>query len=241
MVAYTREDVLGLLDRCAEEYVFPMLDNGYVYPADARLTAYRDEARWALIIEVLGFNPRAGGHNGISDTLYCFGNCLPPAPSGIFPAGALADDVFVTGDGPEDPTFEEEFGEHVRESARMVCVRGRMVPLNLRPEILRDKGIEPEEPPKVHGAELLRYLVTEHRELLLATDRELRRWIPPGLPLVLRLDEWHHPDIAGGEQPGGSPTFRMVADVLVSGDPSRYHPTYAPNTHWSNWPEGGSL
>ena len=32
-----------------------MLDNGHVYPVDARLSAYRDEARWVLIIEVLGY------------------------------------------------------------------------------------------------------------------------------------------------------------------------------------------
>ncbi len=63
---FSSEEILSQLDKCAAEFTFPMLDNGYVYPVDSRLSAYRDEARWVLIIEVFGFNFRGGGHNGIT-------------------------------------------------------------------------------------------------------------------------------------------------------------------------------
>jgi hypothetical protein len=33
---------------------FPVLDNGYVYPVDVRLSAYADGCRWALVVEWLG-------------------------------------------------------------------------------------------------------------------------------------------------------------------------------------------
>src|SRR5690348_13333200 len=76
MAHYTAADILEQLDGHAAEYTFPMLDNGYVYPADVRLSAYRDERRWAILIEVLGHFYRSGLPDGISTTIYRFGNCL---------------------------------------------------------------------------------------------------------------------------------------------------------------------
>jgi hypothetical protein len=49
-----------------------MLDNGYVHLVDSRLSAYRDNERWAIVIEVIGFNYRGGGSNGIDNCLYIF-------------------------------------------------------------------------------------------------------------------------------------------------------------------------
>jgi len=77
---YSAKDILKQLDKCAEDYTFPMLDNGYIYPVVSRVSAYRDEKRWALIIEVVGFNYRGGGHDGISNCLHVFGNCLEFEP-----------------------------------------------------------------------------------------------------------------------------------------------------------------
>lgn len=34
---YTEAEILAQLDACAGTFVIPMLDNGYVYPVDARL------------------------------------------------------------------------------------------------------------------------------------------------------------------------------------------------------------
>jgi hypothetical protein len=54
------EDVLAVLDKCAEDFTFPMLDNGYVYPAAARLSVYSDATDWAIVLETFGYSPRAG-------------------------------------------------------------------------------------------------------------------------------------------------------------------------------------
>jgi hypothetical protein len=56
------------------------LDNGYFYPVTARLNVFRDDTHWALIIEVVGFNYRAGGHNGIYNALHCYGNGINTKP-----------------------------------------------------------------------------------------------------------------------------------------------------------------
>ena len=52
--------MLDVLDACARVFTFPMLDNGYVYLAATRLSAFGDGKDWALVIEVAGYSPRAG-------------------------------------------------------------------------------------------------------------------------------------------------------------------------------------
>lgn len=236
MAAFTSSDILKQLDACARAFTFPMLDNGYVYLADTRLTAYRDETRWALVIEVLGYGAREGGHDGMNNALYCFGNCL-----GRPPGTANGDFLALTGDAPDAPTFTEDFSTVVRASARSLLIRGREVPLDLSPESLAAHGVNLVEPPHVTGADLLRRLVPEHRPELLASEAELRQRVPADLPQLLRLDGWRHPDLAANELPSASPTFQMIAVALESGDPRRYQPAEPPNTHWRYWPEGGSL
>ena len=51
--------VLGVLDSCAQSFSFPMLDNGYIYPAGARLSVFGDREDWAIVIETFGYSPRA--------------------------------------------------------------------------------------------------------------------------------------------------------------------------------------
>jgi hypothetical protein len=39
----SKGDILRQFDGAAQRFTFPMLDNGYVYPVDVRLTAFRDD------------------------------------------------------------------------------------------------------------------------------------------------------------------------------------------------------
>ena len=233
--AFTTNEILAQLDRCAAEFTFPMLDNGYVYLADVRLEAYRDEARWAMVIEVVGFNIRAGAHDGINNCLHLFGNCLKRPPG-----TANEDFLHLTDDGADEPIFVEDSLDIVRPEAKAIYVRGQEVEFTLDTSEFAKHGIDLESA-EVHSHELLRLLSGQHRARFFATEEELRDRIPPDLPMVLRLDEWHHPDLAGGDLPSRSETFQTIAEVLVTGDPARYRPAKTPNTHWRHWPEGGTL
>jgi hypothetical protein len=209
-------DVLAQLDAAAEDNVFPDLGHGYNYAVDARLHGYRDDARWALIVETLGYSPRSGN---LVDILHVFGNCLTEGEPG-YDNGDFLDRV-DNWDDVEDPEEPEMYG------GGPVVVRGQAI------TVVGEPGEE--------LVDVLRRLVPEHRELLLANETELRRRIPLDLPEVLRLDQWYHPDPIEGPPPSESETFRQIADLLVTGDLSRYTPSTPPNTHWSNWPESGSL
>jgi hypothetical protein len=214
---FTEGDILTQLDERASNFRFPVLDNGYCYPVDVRLRAFRDATRWIILIEDVCYSPRAGA---LGDQLYLFGNCLHRSAKGDddeYQYVVLADEY----ESDSEP-------EHAREGLREILVRGAPVTL----EAHADPG---------PFFELFRSLTPRARELLFASESEVRARVPPDVPEVLRLEEWHHPDVVGGARPSESDTFRAIARVLVTGAPDEYRPTKAPNTHWSNWPGGGQL
>ncbi|WP_194897430.1 DUF7003 family protein [Catenulispora pinisilvae] len=104
---------------------------------------------------------------------------------------------------------------------------------------VRGRDLPVQASPGEYFAEVVRELVPEHRDLLLADESELRALIPPDLPEILRLEAWHHPDVLV-ERPSREETFQLIAKVLDSGNAHDYRPSQAPNTHWSNWPESGN-
>ena len=106
--------------------------------------------------------------------------------------------------------------------------------------IVRGMPVDVAAQPGEELVTVFRRLVPEHREALLAVEDELRRRVPADLPEILRLEEWSQPDLFV-TRPSESETYRQLADVVAAADPSRYSPTEAPNTHWSNWPASGSL
>ena len=137
-------------------------------------------------------------------------------------AGATENDKYIdAGDILIDEETETITGASIRDSS----VR---VPL-LEPDPRPDLGLDPVFRTAVA-------LTEKYREQLLAQPAEMARFFPAGLPTqILALDQWHHVDVNADELPSESETFRLLADVIASGDASRYRPTLAPNTHWSNW------
>ncbi|HEY4064169.1 MAG TPA: hypothetical protein VGM30_19820 [Puia sp.] len=235
-MVYSTADILLQLDQCAGEFTFPMLDNGYVYPVSSRLTAYRDENRWALIIEVFGFNVRAGGHDGIDNCLHIFGNCLP-----FEPGTNNSNFLYVTADSGEGPTFDEEYGNTLNPGIGNMLLRGQTIPVSSDPAFYRLRGIEPEDPSNIRIWEYLRAIKDNYEQAFLATEEELRVRIPADLPQAMRLMEWFHPDLAAEEKPSECETFQMIAKVLETGAVSWYRPTLPPTNAWKNWPDGGTL
>lgn len=215
-MSYTREEILWQLDDCAARFVFPMLDNGYVFPVDSRLRVFRDQGRWAIVIECLGYSPRSGG---LQNCLHLFGNCLKRAP------GTANEDFLFPIEGElEDP----ENPEFLQSGVDCLKIRGKEIQIEAGQEARRH-------------IDVFRDLVPDNRDLLFATEEEIHARLPPDLPQVLQLEAWNHPDLSVGERPSQSESFRQLAELLATGDLTRYRPTLDPNTHWSNWPDGGAL
>jgi hypothetical protein len=237
--------ILAILDACCDAFTFPMLDNGYVYPCAARMSLFRGASDWAIVIETFGFSPRAGlpdtsvstfasrlhARNTPDDYVSreAYERYLSTHPHNEFRS------VFPIEDGP---WIQDEL---VVPDVANVLVRGNAVAIPPR-GVYANHGIVLEDPNEIQVFELCRYLASIARDAVLATPAERRISVAPEMTELLVLDEWHHPNVVDDEErPSGSETFRQLAEVLVTGDASRYRPTRPPNTHWSNWPDGGTL
>lgn len=236
--------VLAVLDSCAKAS-FPMLDHPYVYLAATRLSVFGDGADWALVIEVFGYPPRLGVPELRVAT---FGSRLLRDPSRRF-VTAVAHQKYLQmrpydesrGFYPieDEGWIEPEEAGAVATDVTHLSLRGLRVALP-SPATYDAAGIELIDPPRVRIFELCRALAATHRSLVLGTDDERRASVPPELPELLVLDEWHHPDLVS-VLPSQTETFQQLAAVVLAADPEPYQPTKPANTHWSNWPEGGIL
>lgn len=230
------KDILKQLDKCAQEFSFPMLDNGYVAPAGTEMSIYRDENRWVIIIEVIGFSYRGGGHNGISNCLHIFGNCLDYEP-GMQNENFLS----LTDDAVNCQTFDDDELFYLNPDCDSFLLRGEPYSIIHDREKYKLSGIELEDEEKINAFEFLRLLNDLHHDKLIASEDEIRERIPVDIPLMLKVEEWFHPDLVNEDMPGENETFIQIAKVLETGNIEWYKPSKEANTHWSNWPDGGTL
>ncbi len=240
-------DILGILDRCCESFTFPMLDNGYIYLASTRLSLFRSTDDWAMVIEVFGFSPR----EGLPDVcVYTFASKLHERDTPEKYVDHRAYDNYLVNNPhnearfffpiDEGPWQDAENLEVVADGAKEIVLRGRPVQLPSL-DSYENYGVHLEAPPKVRVFELCRYLAATHHESVIATPTERRISVLPEMSQILQLDEWHHPNLVAGEKASDSEAFQQLALVLTTGDASLYKPTRQPNTHWKNWPDGGTL
>jgi hypothetical protein len=235
--------ILEVLDASAVDCRFPSLDNGYVHLAATRLSIHRSREDWALVIEVFGFSPRAGAPDTFIST---FGSTIANRKSRSDFVDKSAYDRYLATHPRDDshavfPVSDEWIDDEVvAAGARTIEVRGMTVALPSQADFDR-VGIQ-----RIDGAlpavfEVCRFLAESRRSDVLATATERRFHVPADLDEVLVLDEWRHPDVIGGEMPSHVQTFVQLAEVLSGGDAALYSSSEPPNTHWSNWPKGGTL
>jgi uncharacterized protein DUF7003 len=237
--------ILAILDKAAQDFKFPMLDNGYVYLAATRMSLFRSLSDWAVVVETFGYSPRAGLpdtqigtfasrlHNRKTVENYineeAFGNYLKNNPHNeahfIYPL-------------TEGSWLDIDDCDHVAKTGK-AQLRDMIIPLPSVAEY-HQEGINMTES-RAAVFEFCRYLAAKWRDKVLATQMERCINILPEMCQILQLEEWHHPDLVNGELPSETETFQQLARVLACGDVSLYSPAEEPNTHWINWPDGGTL
>ena len=238
------DGIRRILDASAEAFVFPMLDNGYVYLAAARLSCFHGMDGWAVVFEVFGYSPREGIPStaiisigeGLIETESAAKFVTPEAFENFRKANPYWRQDFVYPIEGED-WIDDDVGEVMRADTATLALLTKFVAapsLSLLEQIDAEGGIG--EP--LHLANVSRALAQWHRKDVLCGNARAR--IPDDWHHLLRLDEWRHPDLVAGELPSAIPTFQSIAKVIAHCEPSAYV-AEEPNTHWSHWPEGGTL
>ncbi len=239
MIEIDHANIFKTWDLGARQGCFPMLDNGYYYHADQKLTIFRDDTRWAILIELLQFNNHLADLEGIFTVAWFFKDGLITPKSNV-----LRPDFFEFAANADTEAFlqdETAYFSYLNPDAVSIKVKGIILPIPQNLSHYAAKGIEPAVQGKIMPWEFLRGLVPEHSHQFWLGPNEIADQIPTDLPVLLTLHDWHHPDIANREKPSASETFLQLLKVIETGDVTHYSPTKPANTHWKNWPGGGSL
>lgn len=241
----TAKGILKILDQSAKDFRFPMLDNGYIYPAASRLSLFSSETQWAIVFETFGFSPRAGHPDltitTISNELH---NRNPPSDY----VSTEAYQAYIANNPSTEmrnywPILNDDWIDRDEPelviSGRELKLREQNVEIPNTADFQTNNIILSEGQPTVF--EMCRYLAETHRSKVLATEAELRVSISPNMERLMMLDNWHHPDLAAGQLPSKTQTFVQLAHVLEKRDPSLYSTSEQANNHWKHWPDGGLL
>lgn len=231
-----KEEILRQLDTEAESYVFPMLDNGYYYHGDQKLTIFRDKKRWAILLEVLAYNNHLDGLEGITTIANVFGNCLT----------AWNDNdnfnYFASDSKTEAFIYDEnDYPSKLNSLNKTIKVKEVEIIIDFNKEHYKSKNITFEYNDKITPWEFMRALIPEYSDLFWLNREDISNKIPSDLPILMVLNNWHHPDLADEEKPSDTETFNQLADVIFTGNKTLYNTSEKNNTHWTNWPEGGAL
>jgi hypothetical protein len=255
---FSEEDILATLDNSAKDGSagFVSLGHPYSYLIDSRINLFMgSENNWAIAVERLGYNPRAGL---VLLEVFYYGNCLKNLKVEI-----NSDCGYNTYEPINRVNFLSTITEKetVKPDSETWIVRSQTINIGFTRQELIKNEIEMDTAREDIGIEAVARLAAKrHPNLFRATDEELYRAIPGDLKKILVLDEWYHKDfyllpmedevadykkqnkeIWLKDRPSSYETGRQLAKVLVSGDTSFYKPTVKANTHWKNWPESGSL
>lgn len=259
--SFTQKDILNDLEETDQEtyHFFIDFEHPYFYPAGSRLTLYADENRWAIVFEKSGYS--TGNSCGEIELEY-FGNSLRNLKNGI-PADTAASNmkaVILIKNTDLEKLDDGDFEELVAKDKDKIQVRDTFLPIEQDSSKYIAKGIQPRDydnPKRLFDFySLIRYLDEQYPNILRATDKELRMCLPEDLPKLMQIDQWHHEAYSKhkvptsrteyhyevtGIKPSEYETYRMIADILVSRDTTKWKPTLKPNNHWKNWPNAGHM
>lgn len=222
-------DIISLLDECAENYNFPILNNVDIDLAGIRLTAFRGTDEWLVVFEEIEVFRRQSFVNG----LFAYGNKLSKV-------GVQGSDDLVLLASAGAPLWDEvgDFQLDPRDFRIRASHSGTEYHFTPSAQDYHRAGVDLNGDGEA-AAKVLRFLVHEIPTELYASDDRLLSLCGRGETLTrfLQLEGWRHPDIADDELPSDSPCFQSLANALVTGDPAAYECDPAEwNTHWSAWP-----
>lgn len=196
------EEILNTLDNSHDGFYrhFVSLGHGYSYLLDVRINLFRDEkGSWAITIERLGDNPRAGG---IVLEIFYYGNCLVNLDhtnnriTNVSYLHPVDSDSYLSS-FDEDQFFIPE-SEHWQ-------VRGKKISVRYSSSDFVGAGVVPQKynNGKILSEEICRVVVKNNPDIFRATDDELHKSIPRELQKIMVIDEWYHRDFVLQPAPPG--------------------------------------
>jgi hypothetical protein len=205
---FNSHSILSFLDNAFQNIEMPCFGNVNIDYVSSRLLAYRSTDKWLLLFNSVVWWPAAEGLMAMVETV---------GTGVVGRQGFDTDQAFVPG------CIELDDEENIVR----IFVRGEDID-RTGLAIQANYDVQSE-----YGFWVSVALAENYKESLVASQAEIKQFIPPGFQHLLTIDEWDHP--TWDMPPSRTVSFPHIADVLVTSDPSLWIPVEAPNTHWSHW------
>lgn len=213
------KQILQMLDDCAENCNFPVLDNYNFDFSQCRLSVYLERDNWIIVFEILGVNR----NQDISNDLYVYSNVIEQQGFII----SFDDIVYLVN---EEDLFDDEGNFLVNPFHLNLIVNGEILKIKPKKEEYIELGIRIES---FNPTKLIRYLSFKYKEKFWLETQDLSREleINTELKLFYQTDNWEHPV---EEKPSENIFFQSLAEAIELNDPNLVHCDKS-NTHWSHW------
>ncbi|SIO55769.1 DUF7003 family protein [Chitinophaga niabensis] len=225
------------------------LEHGYCETAGSRIHLYGDTARWAIVFEKSGYQNRA---TAAEIELTYIGNCID-YPVNKYPERNYISNTsrIVLIDPEEFERIENKVGEEMEtfeligQDIKEIKVRDRLIPFDSDYKNYEKTGInvrDYDNPKKLIGfGDFVRYLHETDPSAIAAREEEIYQHIPQELPKLMIINDFHF--ISAYDEsvpPSSQEMYKLIANILVTGEIVNWKPTKEPNNHWTNW-ESGNL
>ncbi|WP_257150366.1 DUF7003 family protein [Bacillus thuringiensis] len=216
------KEILKLLDGCAEDFDFPVLDNYNFDLAQCRLSVFRNTDQWLIVFEIVGVD--AG--QDIGNNIFIYGNTVNQN-------GLIKNVDEIVSLANEEWWYDDEGYCIIDPFQLELLINGEPVTLNPLLEEYTLLGIKTES---FNPTNLIRYLNSKYKEKFWLETQELLDEIDIDIKptLFYQTEEWEHPDISDEQKPSQSIFFQSLAQAIELNDVGLIKSSTL-NTHWSNW------
>lgn len=224
---FLASEILENLDKGAESFDFPVLDNTYYYLGKEKLVTFRSNDEWLMVFQEISFSIRAAS---VENVVSAFGSHLDK--NGI---------ILISWIIQEDRTkmYDDDNNFLLKTMDFKVVINGTERHFNPTSNDYRQLGIDLADDKTPDEAKITRYLASAiPDELFFDNERllEICKRSDGNLEVFLELEDWYHPDLINEEKPSETRCFQTLAEALAGNDKSLYQcPAEDYNTHWSNW------
>jgi hypothetical protein len=225
---------LEVLDNASEAGNFPYPQHDRMDYGGMRVHAYKGKKDFALLFEMIMFDHevhRIEETHGFCNHVFLYksdgdgsvwdDDLLPIQIKRVKGTPSIS----LTEDSDQHIEMRKE-RQRLNPKASAILLRGERIAIPQDADAYKARGIKPAKP--IALPDVLRYLLAAHRDAMFSTDAE-RAKVLPKMTKLLTLDRWRHYTL-DDDAPSDTEAMQMLADVLVTGDVSKYAPTEKPNT-----------
>jgi hypothetical protein len=219
---------LAELDAAREDGAFPYPQHDRMDYGGMRVHAYKGKKDFALLFEMLMFDHevhRIEGTHGFCNHVFLYkgeggatvwdDDLLPVQIKRVKGTPSIS----LTEDNDAHIEMRKE-RQRLNPKASVIQLRGERITIPHGADAYKARGIKPSKP--IALPDVLRYLLATHRDAMFSSDAE-RAKVLPRMSRLLVIDPFPHDTL--GDTPSAMKEMQMLADVLVTGDASKYVPT----------------